>query len=93
MRKVFLMEAERNLQLLLQDEALPADLKHIAQKVLNSESITFDEGVLLYEKADLSFVGVLANYNWRLGRHGQLFSAVMHVTVPRPIGEAESCIS
>jgi len=63
------METEKSLQLLLRDETLSAELKKIAEKVLNNERITFDEGVLLYEKAGLSFVGVLANYI-RQKRHG-----------------------
>jgi aminodeoxyfutalosine synthase len=63
------MEAENNLQLLLQNPDLPADLKHIAQKVLRSERITFDEGVTLYEQGDLGYLGVLANYI-REKRHG-----------------------
>lgn len=46
----------------LLDAAIPADLKAIARKVYDGERITFDEGVLLYEKGELSFVGSLANY-------------------------------
>lgn len=69
MRKHLEMEAERNLTLLLQDPDLPADLKQIAEKVLHSERVTFDEGVLLYEKGELGYVGVLANYI-REKRHG-----------------------
>jgi aminodeoxyfutalosine synthase len=56
------MEAGNNLRLLLQDADLSADLKHIAQKVLDGKRITFDEGVLLYEKGELGYLGVLANY-------------------------------
>ncbi len=63
------MEAENNLLVLLQDPDLSADLKHVAQKVLNGERITFDEGVLLFEKGELSYVGVLANYI-RQKKHG-----------------------
>jgi len=63
------MEAGDNLRLLLQDPDLSADLKHIAQKVLGGERITFDEGVLLYEKGDLGYLGVLANYI-REKKHG-----------------------
>lgn len=63
------MEAENNLQVLLQDPDLSVDLKYIATKVLNHERITFDEGVLLYEKGELGFLGVLANYI-REERHG-----------------------
>lgn len=69
MHKVFLMEAERNLTLLLQNTGLPTDLKHIAEKVLHSERITFDEGVLLFEKGELGYLGILANYI-REKRHG-----------------------
>ena len=69
MYKVFLMEAARNLQLLIQNPDLPADLKHIAEKVLNAERITFDEGVLLFEKGELGYLGILANYI-REKRHG-----------------------
>ncbi|GAB2689763.1 aminofutalosine synthase MqnE [Mucilaginibacter koreensis] len=56
------METENNLSVLLQNPHLSADLKSIAQKVLAGERITFDEGVLLYEKGELSYLGVLANY-------------------------------
>jgi aminodeoxyfutalosine synthase len=63
------MEAENSLHVLLQDPDLSADLKHIAQKVLNSERITFDEGVLLFEKGELGYLGVLANYI-RQKKHG-----------------------
>jgi aminodeoxyfutalosine synthase len=63
------MVAENNLQVLLQNDNLSADLKHIAQKVLNKQRISFDEGVLLYEKAELGYLGVLANYI-REQKHG-----------------------
>ncbi|MDN5288869.1 MAG: Aminodeoxyfutalosine synthase [Mucilaginibacter sp.] len=69
MPKVFFMEAEGNLQLLLQNPDLSADLKHIAEKVLNNQRITFDEGVVLYEQGSLGYLGVLANYI-REKRHG-----------------------
>ena len=63
------MVAENNLQVLLQSDTLSAGLKDIAQKVLNAERITFDEGVLLYETAELGYLGVLANYI-RERKHG-----------------------
>src|ERR1700733_11004532 len=63
------MEAEENLLFLLQNPHLSADLKHIAEKVLKNERITFDEGVLLYEKGELAYLGVLANFI-REERHG-----------------------
>ncbi len=63
------MEAEDNVHLLLQSPHLSADLKAIAQKVLTGNRIDFDEGILLYEKAELSYLGILANYV-RQQRHG-----------------------
>ena len=38
------------------------DLKRIGYKILEGERINFDEGVVLFEKGSLSFVGALANY-------------------------------
>lgn len=80
MEKVSLMGAEGKLQILLQDAGLSADLKQIAQKVLNNERITFDEGVLLYEKGELAYLGVLANYI-REQRHGDntFFNRNFHI--------------
>ncbi len=41
---------------------LDLSLKKIAEKVFASERITFDEGVLLFEKGELGFLGTLANF-------------------------------
>lgn len=38
------------------------DLKNIAEKILNDQRITPDEGLLLFEKGSLSFLGALANH-------------------------------
>ncbi|HET6225397.1 MAG TPA: radical SAM protein, partial [Bacteroidia bacterium] len=40
----------------------PVELKKIAEKVLSKERITVPEGILLYEKAELGFLGSLANH-------------------------------
>lgn len=56
------MRSETQLDILLADPHLAPELKSIAQKVKNSERITFDEGVLLYEKGELGYLGTLANY-------------------------------
>lgn len=64
-----MMQNSDNLQVLIQDPNLSADLKHIAQKVLNKQRITFDEGVLLYEQGELGYLGTLANHI-RQERHG-----------------------
>jgi aminodeoxyfutalosine synthase len=57
------------LTLLLNNPTLAAPLKAIAQKVQNHQRITFDEGVYLYEHAELGYLGVLANFI-REEKHG-----------------------
>jgi aminodeoxyfutalosine synthase len=51
------MSAER----LLQQPALLPELKTIGEKILHKERLTEADGVLLFEKASLPFVGTLAN--------------------------------
>ncbi|PWU02732.1 MAG: aminofutalosine synthase MqnE [Bacteroidetes bacterium] len=47
---------------LLADENLSGELKKIGSKVLNKERLTEEDGVTLFEKAPLSYLGVLANF-------------------------------
>ncbi|PBQ30354.1 aminofutalosine synthase MqnE [Sphingobacteriaceae bacterium] len=54
--------SEHHPQSLLANSSYSPELKAIAEKVFNGERITFDEGVTLYKKAELGFLGVLANY-------------------------------
>jgi len=63
------MNAELNLDLLLLDKNLSAELRTIAEKVKLNKRITFQEGILLYEKGELGYLGILANYI-REKRHG-----------------------
>jgi aminodeoxyfutalosine synthase len=63
------MEVSDNFRVLLDNPQLLPELKDIAEKVLHNQRITFDEGVLLYEKAELGYLGVLANYI-REQKHG-----------------------
>jgi aminodeoxyfutalosine synthase len=49
------------IELLLNDPGLSADHQHIAQKILDNQRLTFDEGLFLFEQGSLSFVGTLAN--------------------------------
>lgn len=51
-----------NSQSILLDSAISSEFKNIAKKVFANERITFEEGVLLYEKAEIGYLGVLANY-------------------------------
>jgi aminodeoxyfutalosine synthase len=45
------------------------ELQQIANKIINKERISFDDGVLLFEKGSLSWLGTLANYV-REQKHG-----------------------
>ena len=45
------------------------NLKNIGEKVLNHQRLSFEEGVLLFEEASLSYAGALANWV-REERHG-----------------------
>ena len=56
------MDGTKKIEVLLADKNLSSDLKAIAQKVYSGERISEEEGLLLYEKGDLSFVGTLANF-------------------------------
>jgi aminodeoxyfutalosine synthase len=44
------------------DANITPDLKNIAEKILLKERISAEEGLLLYNKAELGFLGVLANH-------------------------------
>ncbi len=63
------MDAARSLSILLDDPTLGDTHRLIAEKVLQRQRITFDEGVFLYEQGSLGYLGVLANY-LREQRHG-----------------------
>lgn len=54
--------SEHHPQSILANSSYSPELKAIAEKVFHGERITFDEGVTLYKKAELGFLGVLANY-------------------------------
>ena len=58
-----------NLSAIINDGNLPAQHRAIAQKVVAGERITFDEGVYLFEKGELAYLGALANFI-REKKHG-----------------------
>ena len=39
-----------------------AELKYIGEKIIHSQRLNFDEGITLFDKAGLPYVGALANY-------------------------------
>ena len=67
-------------EFLLHHARISPELKTIAQKIFESERLTPDEGLLLFEKAELPFLGMLANYE-REKRHGDktFFNRNFHI--------------
>lgn len=63
------MNSANDLTILISDKNLDPQLKTIAMKVQAGERISFDEGVTLYKKGELAYLGVLANFI-REKRHG-----------------------
>lgn len=74
------MDAEHKLHSLLSDNNLDVELKAIAEKVSKNERINFAEGVVLYEKGELGYLGILANYV-REKKHGDktFFNRNFHI--------------
>lgn len=68
------------LQHLISSSTLPQELKFIAEKVWRAERITCEEGIILYHKGELGFLGTLANYV-REQKHGSktFFNRNFHI--------------
>ena len=56
------MSSTATLETLLRDPSLSKPLRDIAEKVAQQQRITPEEGVLLFEEAELAYLGILANY-------------------------------
>ncbi len=56
------------------------ELKNIGYKIINRQRLSFDDGVILFEKASLPFVGALANWV-REQKHGNItyFNRNFHI--------------
>lgn len=55
-------------------------LKRIAEKIINKERINIEEGLLLFEKGSLSYLGSLANFvRERLHGHTTYFNRNFHI--------------
>ncbi|MBK1439320.1 aminofutalosine synthase MqnE [Parapedobacter sp. ISTM3] len=74
------MDAERKLTFLLENKRLDGALSAIAAKVYAGERINEEEGLLLYERGELGYLGVLANFI-REKRHGAVtyFNRNFHI--------------
>nr|WP_290933781.1 hypothetical protein [Haliscomenobacter sp.] len=56
------MSSTATLETLLRDPSLNKPLRDIAEKVAQQQRITPEEGVMLFEDAELAYLGILANY-------------------------------
>lgn len=74
------MDAGKKLVFLLANKHLDNPLRRVAEKIYHGERVNEEEGLLLYEKGELGFLGVLANY-MREKRHGDLtyFNRNFHI--------------
>lgn len=72
--------SSNSIHTLLNSKNISDTLKTISEKVYNSERISFDDAVYLYENADLSSLGILANYI-REKKHGDFtyFNRNFHI--------------
>jgi aminodeoxyfutalosine synthase len=52
----------KDLSILLNDPKLSQSHREIAQKIVDNQRITFEEGVFLYEHGELAYLGALANF-------------------------------
>lgn len=55
------MRSVASVEVLLADPTLSTAHREVAEKVLNNQRLTFDEGVFLFEQGPLAYVGALAN--------------------------------
>jgi aminodeoxyfutalosine synthase len=62
-----------NIEEILKQGNLDKDLLAIAEKVQNQERLTEREGVLLFEKGELGFLGALANHVADRLHHGKVY--------------------
>ena len=74
------MKSAADIQIILNDTTQSIDLQRIAHKVASGERITEGDALRLYEEADLSFVGALANFI-RERKHGDatFFNRNFHI--------------
>ena len=74
------MHKTADIQIILNDKTQSIELQDIAHKVHRGERITEGDALVLFEKADLSFVGALANFV-REKKHGDatFFNRNFHI--------------
>lgn len=71
---------DRSVENIIRHSNIDAGLKTIAEKVLNQERLTEEEGVLLFEKAEPGYLGSLANHiRQRLHGNKVYFNRNFHI--------------
>lgn len=71
---------DRSVENIIRHANIDAGLKTIAEKVLNKERLTEEEGVLLFEKGELGYLGSLANHiRQRLHGNKVYFNRNFHI--------------
>ena len=74
------MSSDSTLKFLIENPHLDPELREIAGKVFHGERISFEDGVVLYEKGSLGYLGALANFV-REKKHGHItyFNRNFHI--------------
>lgn len=74
------MSSDGTLKFLIENPHLDPELRKIAGKVFHGERISFEDGVVLYEKGSLGYLGALANFV-REKKHGHItyFNRNFHI--------------
>ena len=74
------MDMNNGIETILNTNTLSNELKRIAEKVIQGERLSDEEGLLLFEKAELAFVGALANFvRERLHENTTYFNRNFHI--------------
>lgn len=74
------MDMNNGIETILNTNTLSKELKRIAEKVIQGERLSDEEGLLLFEKAELAFVGALANFvRERLHGNTTYFNRNFHI--------------
>ncbi len=75
-----IIRMEERIKYILSKAILSEKEREIAKKIINNERLSFDEGVFLYEKADLHFLSLMANFvKQRISGNKVFYNKNMHI--------------
>lgn len=76
---LFMQDSVNNIHNILENTVEP-ELKNISEKIISQQRISFDEGIALFEKGSLPYLGALANYvRERLHGNKTYFNRNFHI--------------